>query len=295
MWQLLLGLAAALAAAGVYSASTGLQALEARTVEAEHSLRFSLLKRLAHRRRWIAGTALGAAGWGLQALALTLAPLTVVQPALALTLVVLLAVGVRVLGERVGRREVAGVLAVAAGIAGLGAVAPAHEASHANARALAVVLAVLGAAALVPYVLPRRFRSAGTLVAAASGIAYAWDGLATKFATDDLSGGAWLGLAFWVAAMSLAAGVGTLSEMTALQHRPATQVAPIVYGLNTLVPVLLAPLLASEPWSSGPLQRAALSASLVLVAAGVVLLARSPAVGAVLRTEAATSSASGTG
>ncbi len=77
----------------MYSAGISLQALEARQVAKEHALRIGLLWRLARRPRWMLGITLDAGGWALQTLALTLAPLTLVQPALAVGLVFLLAIG----------------------------------------------------------------------------------------------------------------------------------------------------------------------------------------------------------
>src|SRR5437763_130842 len=112
MARLLIGLAFAFGAAVLYAAGIALQALESREAPEEHALRMSLFRRLVARPRWIAGTAVGLLGWALQALALTRAPLTLVQPAVATSLVFLLAIGARVLGERVDREEVAIVFAL---------------------------------------------------------------------------------------------------------------------------------------------------------------------------------------
>ncbi len=287
MRGLLVGLGAAVAASALYSVAVGLQALEARRVPAEHSLRFSLLSCLARRPLWILGTAIGLLGWGLQAVALSFAPLTLVAPTLAVSLVFLLVVGAYALEERVGRRDVLGVLAVAVGVVGLGWAAPAHSTRHAGGTGLIVAAAALGALVVAPYFVGERRRSSGLLVAASAGVAYACAGLSTKFAADDFSTSAWAGLAAWLAALGVVSGIGVLSEMTALQTRPVTQVAPIVFGLIVLVPVALAPALAGEPWSFPPGVRAVLLLSLVAVVGGVITLSRSRAVGAVLAAEAA--------
>src|SRR5207253_492631 len=135
------------------------------------------------RRHRLPAIAIDGCGWALQAVALGLAPLTVVQPALAAGLVFLLAIGVWAMGERVGRTEVAAVLAIAAGVAGLGWAAPAHSTDHASSGALALVFAVFAAVALVPYALARRARRAEPLLAAGAGVAFAFAGLAMKFVT----------------------------------------------------------------------------------------------------------------
>jgi drug/metabolite transporter (DMT)-like permease len=52
----------------------------------------------------------------LQVLARSLVPLVVVQPVLAAGLLLMLYLGVTMLGERIGRTEVAGVVGITAGI-----------------------------------------------------------------------------------------------------------------------------------------------------------------------------------
>ena len=120
----LLGIGVALLAASSYSLGVLLQSLEARDVPETESLRPSLLKNLVSRKRWVLGTLCVILGWSLQAAALGLAPLTVVQPALAVGLFVLLFAGERLTDESVGRREVLAILAIAVGVAGLGFASP---------------------------------------------------------------------------------------------------------------------------------------------------------------------------
>ena len=79
----------------------------------------------------------------------------------------------------------------------------------------------------------------------------------------------------------------TLTEMSAFQHRPATQVVPVVLTAQAVVPVLLAPLVAGEHWSSSGLGRLGLVGSLVLVALGAWRLGRSRTVIVAVRPEAA--------
>jgi drug/metabolite transporter (DMT)-like permease len=278
----LAGLALAFTTAVLYAAAVGLQALEAREAPEEQHLRLALLRRLVTKPRWLIGTALALCGWVAQVGALLLIPLTLVEPVLATSLIVLLVIGSRVLGEPVGRREILSVSAMAVGIALLAWAAPARDTDHAGGAGLIAAIAALGAIALVPYVLARAVRPAGLVIAVGAGAAYACDGLATKFFSDDFANRAWIGLVAWGVIMGLAAGVGTLSEMSALQRRPATQVAPIIFALTTLVPVALAPVLAGETWSGNPWLRVVLGASIILIVGGASVLATSPAVGAVL-------------
>src|SRR5213080_2911894 len=127
-----LGVLAALVSAVLYSAGVTLQAMEAREAPTDESLKLSLLKRLVRRRRWLAGTGCVIGGWGMQAIALTLAPITIVQPTLALSVVSLLIIAVNVFHESLRKRELLAALAIVVGVAGLVAVAPSQTAAHAK-------------------------------------------------------------------------------------------------------------------------------------------------------------------
>jgi drug/metabolite transporter (DMT)-like permease len=281
---LALGVLAALASAVLYSAGVTFQAIEAREAPCEESLRLSLLSRLLRRPRWLAGTACVAGGWGMQALALTLAPITIVQPALALSVVSLLFIAVRFFGESLRSREILAALAIVVGVAGLVLVAPQQTDAHAQPMTLGFGMTLLGAIALAPYGF-RGHRRFDALVVFSAGLAYAWTGFSTKFLADGLSSGAWLVVVLWLGATAVAGGTGLLSEMTALQSRSAIRVFPVVLVVQIVVAVLLAPLLAGEGWSPDALPIAGLVTSLVAVAAGTRVLAGARAVGAVIDTD----------
>jgi drug/metabolite transporter (DMT)-like permease len=273
--ELILGMVAAFAASAAYNVAIALQALEARKVPEEHGLRLSLLLRLLRRPRWLAGAGLNFLGWPLQTVALLLAPLTLVQPCLAAGLLLLLAIGSRQLHEHVGRREVMAIVAIIAGVVVLAVAAPHRSESDAGPNTVAVVLGALGVLALLPYLLSRIRRTSGLPVAISAGLAFAWSGISTKLLSDSLSTGDWAGIVSWAAATGVAAALGTASEMTALQSRGATEVAPLVFVTQLLVPALLAPLLVHESWDSTPLGGIVLLVGLLVVSAGAFLLASS--------------------
>jgi hypothetical protein len=109
-----------------------------------------------------------------------------------------------------------------------------------------------------------------------AGLAFGWSGVATKLASDDLAGGHLTTAAAWALSTAAASAVGVLSEMSALQSRPAIQVAPVVFVTQTVVPVVLAPLLLGEDFGATPLGGVPLGLSLTLLIAGAAALARSP-------------------
>jgi len=283
---LALGIAAAVAASLLYNASIALQALEAREVPTEHGLRPSLLGRLLRNRRWLGATAIGLLGWPFEIAALLLAPLTVVQPCIAAGLLLLLWLGATRLGERPGRRELIAVAAIVIGIAGVAWAAPARSTEHAGAGAIGLALVIIALPLLAPYALRRplaaNVRRLGLLATLSAGCGYAWTAIASKLLTDQLAAGAVIVAAVWLATAAASEGLALLSEMSALQRRPATNVAPIMFAVQVLVPVLLAPLIFDESWSGTPLGGAALAAFIAVVLAGTVLLAGSKAVAAVM-------------
>jgi len=279
---LALGIVAAIAASLLYNASIGLQALEAREVAHEHSLRPSLLGRLLRNRRWLAATTLGLIGWPLEIAALLLAPLTVVQPCIASGLVLLLWLGSRKLGESPGPREFVSVAAIVAGVTGIALAAPERSTDHAGTVAVAVALALVAVPIALPYLVRGRGAAAVTLAVFSAGCGYAWTSIASKLLTDELAAGTVLVGVAWFATAAASEGLALLSEMSALQRRPATRVAPVMFAVQVLVPVALAPLIFNESWNDTPLGGAALAASVALAVIGIVVLAGSRSVGAVL-------------
>jgi hypothetical protein len=293
---LALGIVAAVGASVLYNTSIALQALQAREVSEEHSLRLSLIGRLVRNKRWLGATGLGLLGWPLEIVALLLAPLTVVQPCLASGLILLLWLGVTRLDEAPGARELVAVAAIVAGVAGVAWAAPERTTEHAGTAAIALALLLVALPVVAPYALRARIRHSphpgganvgyanaiGFLAVLSAGCGYAWTAIASKLLTDELAAGALLVAVAWLASAAASEGLALLSEMSALQSRPATRVAPAMFAVQIVVPVLLAPLIFGEKWGGTPLGGGALLASVAVAIAGTVLLAGSRTVGAVI-------------
>jgi len=250
--------------------------MDAKEAPQDTHLRLALAWRLVRRGRWLLGTGMSILGFPLQVVALILAPLVVVQPALAAGLLVLMLAGEHMLGEKPGRYEYICVCAIVIGVIGAGLFAPANTTATAAPWKIAVVLVTVGALALLPYALRAIGRNIAGLTIFCAGCGFAWSGIATKLAANDFKTGYVLTALVWAASTALASGVGTLSEMSSLQSRPAIQVAPVVFVTQTVIPVIVAPVLFGEYFDTTPLEGWPLVVSLCLLVAGAAALARSP-------------------
>ena len=98
----------------------------------------------------------------------------------------------RMLGEHAGRNEHLAMGAIVLGVVGIGAHArPRAATSHTSEQlTITLVLVVLARVSLLPYLLRALLRDrppSVTMVGA--GLAFAWSGVATKLASDDLAHG----------------------------------------------------------------------------------------------------------
>ena len=278
--ELTLGFVLALAAACCYETGYALQAIEARKAPSEKALRPSLIGHLLTRPLWVGATLLSLLGWPLQILALAHAPLTLVQPVLALGLLLLLVLGVRILGEHVGPREIAAVVLIIASVGVFAWAAPRETSDVQRGAGLVIALSLLAAVTLLPYAigLVGRRTYPMLLLVASAGAADGMAAFVAKIVAQDATEGALLAVAAWAALVAAVVLIGVVSESTALQKFAATRVAPTVLVMQIVIPVVLAPLVGGESWSNTPLGGAVLVMALVAVALGAGLLASSPAV-----------------
>lgn len=287
--MLYLGVVVALAASVANAFAIVLQAGEDRRTSTGQAGRLSLLFTLVHRPRWLAGTGLMVVAWPLQILALALAPITVVQPLLSTTQLVLLAVARAKLHERVGRLEALGALAIVVGVAAVVWAAPRHTVRDPHALRVAAPLLVVGFGAIGAYALARLRPAAKLALVVGAGLAYAWVDFANKLLADDISSGHWAYVAVWLAATVAFGALAFLEETTALQRRPAVTVAPVIGAIHDPLPVLMALWAGVEVWGSAPHRILTLIAGLAVIATGAAILGRSEAVARVSGDEEAVS------
>jgi drug/metabolite transporter (DMT)-like permease len=257
----------------LYALATSLQALEARRTSADSALRASLIETLVRRKLWLLGTACGLIAWPIQAIALSLASVAIVQPALGLGLIVLLFLGVRLLHERVGPREIVGAVSITAAIAALGWAAPPETGAFTRGGQV-VVVGLIVVAAAGPYLLRALHRADGLPTSIAAGLGWAAVGLSTVLIDESIAQRHALGLVLWGAATAAVGWSGLLSEMTALQTWPATRAIPVVFGLEMALPAALAPFLTK----TSPNHVGVFVVALAVALGGAVLLGSSRAV-----------------
>jgi drug/metabolite transporter (DMT)-like permease len=280
MGSVVAGVALACLASVLFNAAIVIQADEVRDVPREQALHLSLLASLFKRPRWLLGVALGLTAFPLQTVALLLAPLTAVQPADATGLLVLLFLGSRTLGEPVGRREVIAVVAIAVGIVALTIAAPRRQVTQVDGADVLLPMLAIAVIALAPLAFRRLVGADSILVVFGAGFAFALGAFCAKIVADAIDRGAWGAVLAMLAVAGVAAFTGTLTEQTALQRRPATQVAPVIFAVELLVPVALAVLVVGEDWERSSV--IGIGAALLLVVGGAVTLGRTPTVAKIL-------------
>src|SRR5207248_11789815 len=205
-------------------------------------------------------------------------PFVLVQPALAAGLVLLLILGVRMLGERVGGFELFGVVAIIGGVALLAWGAPNHSETHRGALAVTAVVATLTVLTFVPFVV-RGTRFDGALVAIlGSAIGFAAGNIATKLMSDDFNGDHVQSAMIWIVVAAATGVAAILSEMTALQRAAATIVVPVSFAVQTFLPIVLEPLFLKERWATVDYYGIPLASGMVLLFIGTLAVSRTAAV-----------------
>lgn len=206
-----------------------------------------ILRVAAASPRWLAGFVAMLAGLGLQVIALTRAPVAVVQPILAGGLIALAALGSKVLGERLTRRHLLALTMILAAVVAVAASARSSTvvARHVPAGPFSIMSIVVAAVALscaaagrAGSARPQAIGMVGSAVAA--GLLYGMGAVAekavsTRLAADGLVAGAVksLGTAYpWVfVAFTLA---GMVVFQAGLQAHPASLMAALTNTVSTV-------------------------------------------------------------
>jgi len=279
--ELTTGLLAAIAGAVCYGAAPAVQAVAARQEPAGRGTGMRLTLRLAGRPLWLLGFAGELGGFALEAYAFSRAPTTFVAPIMTLDLVVFVLLAGALIGQRPARPGGAGIAAMIAGIAllalafagqdGLGQ--PADDAQLwsflAAAAVVAVIAGVVGTRALAA---ERRTLAAGAF-SVASGAGYGLATLTTRQIGRTFDAQEpWRLLETPTPYVLAGCSVIAIAMMQrGLQTGPLLTY-PVTSVTSSVLPVLIGAAVLGDPVPGGA-ARAGFVAALVLVVAGVVLLA----------------------
>jgi multidrug transporter EmrE-like cation transporter len=276
----LVGIVCALGASLLFYAGIALQALEARKAPRGRGLKLSLLGVLLQKPLWVLGLLLGLLGVLPQVVALATAPFVVVQPLLAVGLLLLLFVGTRLFDEPVELPEWLAAAAIIGGIVLVSIGAPPHTEAHRGGAAVVGVVLALSGPALLPLLRMRPLTNP-YVVLIACGLGFAATNVAVKLLGDDVGLGHWLNALAWAVVAALDGVAATITNMSAFQMLPATVVVPVSTAVQTFFPIALEPLFLRERAPS-TLEAVALAGGLALSLAGTVQLARTQAVSGVV-------------
>jgi hypothetical protein len=272
----------ALLAAGAYAASSVLEQRAAREVPDELSMRPGLLLRLFRRPMWLAGAAADWGGFGLQAAALGMGSLIVIQPLLCTGLLFALPIGAAWQGRRLGRGDWIGAIALTVGLAVFLVVGdPTEGKDFASTRAWVIAAAVIGPAVLVCVIAAMRTRNAAraVLLALATALIYSLTAVLTKSAVTELGEGAHAFFTSWEPYAGVAAGaLALLINQSAFQAGDLQASLPMLTAAEPIVGCVLGYLMLDELLTaSGPLEWAVVVIAALVIVVAVVALSVSSA------------------
>lgn len=276
----LLAIILALVGAVLFAFGTVLQQKGAMEEAGDETLGAGGLVRLLRKPVWLLGVAIDALGYACQAAALGVGTIVVVQPLLVLSVVFALPIGARFTGQRIGRREILGAVAVVIGLVIFTLVSnPEGGKDDATDRAWIIGAVITGGLAAVLVLASRGSRTPGVraaLVGTASGVLFGLIAALTKATVDRLDDGIVSVVANWHLYGLIAASVIAFALMQAALATGALAPAiSTVMVFETIVGVaagiwMLDEQLHEEAWGT-----AVSLVSLVIVIGGLVALSRS--------------------
>lgn len=211
--------------------------------------------------KWFAlGMLTATVSWGLHVAALALAPMSVVQVALAAGVVFIAVMADRLFGFEVGRRQWVGLFLTATGLVLLGATLPSMHGSHSHFSAAAMIsfeagLFGLGALLIMGPRMGGPVEHHGVMLGAASGILFGVSDTAIKALTGITSAHGILGLALspWLAVAVLASIVAFYSSARALQDGDAVPVIAVTGTAANIAGIAGGIVVFGDPMAGSPL------------------------------------------
>lgn len=272
----------ALGAALCLALGSVLQQRAASQVPAHAAGALKLVGQLVRRPLWLAGMAVGMSQYGLQAAALGMGSLVIVEPLLVTSLLFALPIAATLLHRRLSARDWAAALLTTGGIATFLAVSAPHGGRSTAATGPALVgLAVGAGVALVMVILARRARPhvRGALLGVAGGVGFGLTDAMSKATIGAIGvhhAAFLLGWQPWVLAV---VGVGGLVVVQHAYHAAPLQASlPATNVLEPLTGSLLGIFVFGEHLRGGGWTAPVEVVAALVMAWGVVALARSPLV-----------------
>lgn len=231
------------------------------------------------RSRWFAvGWAVAIGAWVLHVGALALAPLSIVQAVLSGGLVFLAVFAERFFGFRLGRRQWAGVIVTAAGLAIIGVTSGSDE-GEARRYAVAALIAVECGVLVVGVAIAvasthRRVPSAaqGLLLGVAAGALFGVSDIAIKFLVDDIASGVLELISPWTVAALIASVGAFYASARGLQLGPGVEVIALTSVAANLIAIVGGILVFRDPVGTGALEITGRMLAFCLVIAGAALI-----------------------
>lgn len=278
----MLAVVCALLSALLYALASVLQQRSAAAQPAETSLRLGLLTRLLRNPGWLLGLGCDIGGYVFQFIALGHGPLVVVQPLLVCGILFALPIGAAWSGRRLSRRDWLAAVLVCAGLAAFLTVAqPSRGRADVSSGTWAVLLLSAGAlsVALVVMSLGRPDWQRAVLLSASSGVIYGLAAALTETNSHILSRGIVAFVTHWQPYALAVAGIGgMLVAQSAFQAGSLDASLPTMSVVDPVVSILIGVTAFGESVSASGPAIAVEVLGLIVMSAGVFLLARSEAV-----------------
>jgi drug/metabolite transporter (DMT)-like permease len=264
-------------------AGTGfvLQQHAAEQAPKSYFLRLRLITTLLHRRRWLAGVAVMAAGQLLSAWAVGHVALSLAEPLLTSSLIFALALAVPLSGQRLQAAEVSGAVLLSAGVAALSvarsAGAPSESFGSFAAWPAAAGIAVVAAGFLLAG-LRRSGQQRATLTGTAAGLVFGISDALTRRAVELLDNHSvhvlltsWPGYTLGVASLA-----GFWLMESAFNAAPLHASLPAITAAEPIAGMLLGVVVFGDVIHVSPGMLGLQGAGLAAMVLGVILVARAP-------------------
>jgi drug/metabolite transporter (DMT)-like permease len=246
-------------------------------VQVSHPLRSA---RALYSSKWfVLGMLTATASWGLHVAALALAPMSVVQVALAAGVVFIAVMADRLFGFEVGRRQWIGLSLTAAGLVLLGLTLPSMHGSHSSFSPIVMIgfetgLFGLGGLLIMGKRMGGPVEHHGVMLAAAAGILFGVSDTAIKALTGITGMHGLLGLALspWLLVAVLASIVAFYASASALQDGEAVPVIAVTGTAANIAGIAGGIVVFGDPMAASPvgIVLQALAFVLVVVASAMM-------------------------